>query len=97
MIVYPMLGGEYGYGKAKTAMEDAIAMYFQGGWDDDGKAGKPRKFPEADRTAFDPASIPPNSPLGRLFEEAVKQGAIKHSVGYDIMEARDRGATLWNA
>jgi hypothetical protein len=94
MIVYPMLGGEYGYGKAKTAMEDAIAMYFQGGWDDDGKAGKPRKFPEADRTAFDPASIPPNSPLGRLFEEAVKQGAIKHSVGYDIMEARDRGATL---
>jgi hypothetical protein len=94
MIVYPMLGGEYGYVKAKDAMEDAIAMYFQGGWDDDGKAGKPRKFPEADRTAFDPSKIPPNSPLGRLFEEAVKQGAIKHSVGYDIMEARDRGATL---
>ena len=94
MVVYPMLGGEYGYVKAKDAMEDAIAMYFQGGWDDDGKAGKPRKFPEADRTAFDPSNIPPNSPLGRLFEEAVKQGAIKHSVGYDIMEARDRGATL---
>jgi hypothetical protein len=91
--VYPLLGGEYGYGKTKEAVEDAMAMFLQGGWDDDGKAGKPKKFPEADRTAFDPKKIPPNSPLGRLFKEAIKQGAIKHSVGYDIIEARDRDVT----
>lgn len=91
--VYPMLGGEYGYGKTKTAIEDAMAMFLQGGWDDDGKAGKPKKFPEADRTAFDPKKIPPNSPLGRLYIEAIKRGAIKHSVGYDIIEARDRDIT----
>jgi hypothetical protein len=70
-----------------------MAMFLQGGWDDDGKAGKPKKFPEADRTAFDPKKIPPNSPLGRLYIEAIKRGAIKHSVGYDIIEARDRDIT----
>lgn len=94
MVVYPMLGGEYGYAKASEVMQDTIAMYMQGGWDVGDDPNAPKKFPRADRTIFDPNKIPPNSPLGRLFEQAVKQGAIKHSVGYDIMEARDREAKL---
>lgn len=94
MVVYPMLGGEYGYAKASEVMQDTIAMYMQGGWDVGDDPNAPKKFPRADRTLFDPSKIPSNSPLGRLFEQAVKQGAIKHSVGYDIMEARDREAKL---
>ena len=94
MVVYPMLGGEYGYAKASEVMQDSIAMYMQGGWDVGDDPNAPKKFPRADRTIFDPSKVPPNSPLGRLFERAVKQGAIKHSVGYDIMEARDREAKL---
>jgi len=94
MVVYPLLGAEYGYSRASEVMQDSIAMFMQGGWDRGGDPNAPRKFPSADRTMFDPAKIPPNSPLGRLFIEAVKQGAIKHSVGYDIMQARDREAKL---
>lgn len=94
MVVYPLLGAEYGYSRASEVMQDSIAMFMQGGWDRGDDPNAPRKFPSADRTMFDPAKIPPNSPLGRLFIEAVKQGAIKHSVGYDIMQARDREAKL---
>jgi len=94
MVVYPMLGGEYGYKKASDVMQDTMAMFFQGGWDTDGRPDVKKGFPYSDRTMFDPLKIPPNSPLGRLYEEAIKQGALKHSASYDIMEARDREARL---
>lgn len=94
MVVYPMLGGEYGYKKASDVMQDTMAMFFQGGWDTDGRPDVKKGFPYSDRTMFDPSKIPPNSPLGRLYEEAIKQGALKHSASYDIMEARDREARL---
>jgi hypothetical protein len=94
MVVYPMLGGEYGYKKASDVMQDTMAMFFQGGWDTDGRPDAKKGFPYSDRTMFDPSKIPPNSPLGRLYEEAIKQGALKHSASYDIMEARDREARL---
>ena len=88
--VYPLLGGEYGYAKTSSAIQDAMAMFMQGGWDNDAQPTRPKKFPQSDRTAFDPAKIPPNSPLGRLYKSAIQQGAIKHSTAYDITEARDR-------
>jgi len=88
--VYPLLGGEYGYAKTSSAIQDAMAMFMQGGWDNDAQPTRPKKFPQSDRTAFDPAKIPPNSPLGRLYKSAIQQGAIKHSTAYDISEARDR-------
>jgi hypothetical protein len=95
-VVYPMLGPIYGYDKVATVMQDSIAMYMQGGWDRGDDPSVPKKFPRADRTLFDPAKVPPNSPLGRLFEEAVRQGAIKHSASYDIVEARDRKPELYD-
>jgi hypothetical protein len=94
MVVYPMLGGEYGYKKASDVMQDTMAMFFQGGWDTNGRPNVKKGFPYSDRTMFDPSKIPPNSPFGRLFEEAIKQGALKHSASYDIMDARDREARL---
>jgi hypothetical protein len=89
MIVYPMLSGEYGPRKSQLAMEDATAMYFQGGWDTGGDPDAPRKWPRSDRTLFAEGKIPKNSPLWRLYEEAINQGAIKQSTGYDIVEARE--------
>jgi len=96
MVVYGMLGGEYGYKKAQLAMEDATAMYFQGGWDHKGNPDAEnapwyKKFPRSDRTLFDEDKMPKNSPLRRLYEEAINQGAIKQSIGYDIIEARKSG------
>lgn len=96
--IYPLLGGEYGYDKAATALEDATAMYFQGGWDSTGDVTAPKglrkilslQAPTSDRTIFAEGKIPKNSPLWRLFEEAVNQGAVKQSIGYDIIEARGK-------
>ena len=100
--IYPLLGGEYGYDKTGKALEDATAMYFQGGWDSTGDPTTPKGFlkvislkaPTSDRTIFAEGKIPKNSPLWRLFEEAVNQGAIKQSVGYDILEARGGGKSF---
>ena len=89
MIVYFMLSGKYGLRKSQLAMEDATAMYFQGGWDTGGDPDAPRKWPRSDRTLFAEGKIPKNSPLWRLYEEAINQGAIKQSIGYDIVEARE--------
>jgi hypothetical protein len=91
MSVYPVLAGKHGYDKTALAMEDATKMWFKGGWDNDGAEGIPNRWP-SDRTAF--ADLPKNSPLSRLFDRAVRENALKHSVAYDLLEARGQRMEL---
>jgi hypothetical protein len=96
MTVYPMLAGEYGLDKAQKAMENATRMYFSGGWDNRGDQPDSediKRWP-ADRTIFDPSKIPANSPLGRLYQQALQTNTIKHSTAQDLLEARGQTSTL---
>lgn len=79
MVVYPLLGGKYGMGRALSAMNAAKTKYFQGGWDDNNQFMPDWTFGKGKNV----------SPEYReLYERAVEQGAIRRSSGYEIAEAR---------
>lgn len=87
MVVYPYLAPKYGMNETGNAMEEASRLYFKGGWDNDGQPGGVKKWP-SDRTFG--VNLPKGSPLARLYDAAVRQGAIRRSTGYDILEARKK-------
>ena len=79
MVVYPLLGGKHGMGRAFSAMNAAKTKYFQGGWDDNNQFMPDWTFGKGKNV----------SPEYReLYERAVGQGAIRRSAGYEIAEAR---------
>ena len=87
MVVYPMLASKYGNTETAAAMTDAIAQYYKGGWDNDNIPGGEKKFP-SDKSFG--VGLPPNSPLKKLFDAAVRQSAIRRSSGYDVVEGRKK-------
>jgi len=77
MVVYPMLGGKYGFDKAASAMKAATATYWQGGRDTN--------------TAFMPDhtfGVKATGDLKALYETALANGVLTRSTGYEINEAR---------
>jgi hypothetical protein len=87
MVVFPLLSGRFP-GKAGDALVKAKDIYMSGGWDNDISGEK--------RTISDwsfGVGLPPNSPLGRLYDVAVMQGAIRRSVGYDVVQGRQDNYT----
>ena len=79
MMVYPMLGGEYGYLRAAEAMNRARAIYMKGGID------KNREF-LPDYTYGVSKDLSKGHKL--LYEEALKHSIIKRGVGYELTEMR---------
>jgi hypothetical protein len=79
MVVYPLLGGKYGMGRALSAMNAAKNKYFQGGWDDNNEFLRDWTFGKG-------KNISPE--YKDLYDRAVNQGAIRRSTGYEIAEAR---------
>ena len=79
MMVYPMLGGEYGYLRAAEAMNRARAIYMKGGMD------KNREF-------LPDYTFGMNKDLSKghklLYEEALKHSIIKRGVGYELTDMR---------
>lgn len=79
MVVYPMLGGEYGYLRAGEALNRARAIYMKGGMD------KNREF-------LPDYTFGMNKDLSKghklLYEEALKHSIIKRGVGYELTEMR---------
>ena len=86
-VVFPYLAGRFP-GKAGDALTKAKDIYLAGGWDNDIEGEK--------RTISDwtfGVGLPPNSPLARLYDVAVQQGAIRRSTGYDVIQGRQEEYT----
>jgi hypothetical protein len=86
-VVFPYLAGRFP-GKAGDALTKAKDIYLAGGWDNDIE-GEKRKI--SDWTFG--VGLPPNSPLARLYDAAVMQGAIRRSTGYDVIQGRQEEYT----
>lgn len=83
MVVYPMLAGRYGLGKATSMMIDAAGRYFKGGLDNN------REF-LPDWTFG--ASLKEGDKYYDLYQAAIRQSAIRRGVGYELTELRRRTA-----
>lgn len=83
MVVFPMLAGKYGYSNALKVLSDAFGAYKNGGFDENRQYMPDYTFGKN-----------PNLSAGhkRLYEEAIKQSAIRRGVGYELTEMRNTSA-----
>ena len=77
MVVYPMLGGKYGFDKAASAMKVATAAYWQGGRDTNTDFLPDHTF-----------GVKATGDRKALYEAALANGVLTRSTGYEINEAR---------
>lgn len=77
IVVYPLLAGKYGFGRAADAMKKATAMYWKGGKDDNSEFLPDWTF-----------GAKATGEYKQLYEAAVQRQAIRRSTGYEITEAR---------
>jgi hypothetical protein len=77
IVVYPLLGGRYGFGRAADAMRQATIQYWKGGKDDNSEFLPDWTF-----------GANAKGELKQLYDTAVQQQAIRRSTGYEITEAR---------
>jgi hypothetical protein len=77
IVVYPLLGGKYGFGKAADAMQKATAMYMKGGKDNNSEFLPDFTFGANAKGEFK-----------QLYDAAVQRAAIRRSTGYELTEAR---------
>ena len=73
LVVAPLLGGKYGYGKATSAIEKAFKTYFNGGFDTN-----------SDFSFGAAANLDPK--YKKLYNTAVSRSVIRRSTSYDITE-----------
>jgi hypothetical protein len=77
IVVYPLLGGDYGFGRAADAMRKATAMYWKGGKDNNSEFLPDWTF-----------GAKATGEYKQLYDRAVQVQAIRRSTGYEIAEAR---------
>jgi hypothetical protein len=77
IVVYPLLGGRFGFGRAYDAMRQATALYWKGGKDNNSEFLPDWTF-----------GAKATGELKQLYDVAVQQQAIRRSTGYEITEAR---------
>lgn len=77
IVVYPLLGGKYGFGRAADAMRQATATYWKGGKDNNSEFLPDWTF-----------GAKATGELKQLYDVAVQRQAIRRSTGYEITEAR---------
>jgi hypothetical protein len=78
IVVYPLLGGKYGFDKAAAAMQRATAMYYKGGKDNNSEFLPDHTFGTNAKGEYK-----------QLYDVAVARAAIRRSTGYEITEARN--------
>jgi len=78
IVVYPLLGGKYGFDKAFGAMQRASAMYWKGGKDNNSEFLPDHTF-----------GVNAKGEYKQLYDAAVAVAAIRRSTGYEITEARN--------
>jgi hypothetical protein len=77
IVVYPLLGGKYGFGKTADAMQKATAMYMKGGRDNNSEFLPDFTFGANAKGEYK-----------QLYDAAVQSAAIRRSTGYELTEAR---------
>jgi hypothetical protein len=77
IVVYPLLGGKYGFGKAADAMQKATSMYMKGGKDNNSEFLPDFTFGANAKGEYK-----------QLYDAAVQSAAIRRSTGYELTEAR---------
>jgi hypothetical protein len=77
IVVYPLLGGKYGFDQAFSAMKQAFAMYWKGGKDNNSEFLPDWTF-----------GANAKGELKQLYDRAVQSQAIRRSTGYELTEAR---------
>ena len=77
IVVYPLLGGKYGFGKTADAMQRATAMYMKGGKDNNSEFLPDFTFGANAKGEYK-----------QLYDAAVQSAAIRRSTGYELTEAR---------
>jgi len=77
IVVYPLLGGKYGFGRAAAAMQNATKLYWKGGKDDNSEFLPDWTF-----------GANAKGELKQLYDRAVQSQAIRRSTGYELTEAR---------
>jgi hypothetical protein len=77
IVVFPLLGGKYGFDKATAAMQRATAMYYKGGKDNNSEFLPDFTF-----------GVNAKGEYKQLYDAAVARAAIRRSTGYEITEAR---------
>lgn len=77
IVVFPLLGGKYGFDKATAAMQRATAMYYKGGKDNNSEFLPDFTF-----------GANAKGEHKQLYDAAVARAAIRRSTGYEITEAR---------
>jgi hypothetical protein len=78
IVVYPLLGGKYGFDKAASAMQRATSMYYKGGKDNNSEFLPDHTFGTNAKGEYK-----------QLYDVAVARAAIRRSTGYEITEARN--------
>jgi hypothetical protein len=78
IVVYPLLGGKYGFDKAASAMQRATSMYYKGGKDNNSEFLPDHTFGTNAKGEYK-----------QLYYVAVARAAIRRSTGYEITEARN--------
>ena len=77
IVVFPLLGGKYGFDKATAAMQRATSMYYKGGKDNNSEFLPDFTFGANAKGEYK-----------QLYDTAVARAAIRRSTGYEITEAR---------
>jgi hypothetical protein len=77
IVVYPLLGGKYGFKRSFDAMWKAKTTYLKGGKDDNSEFLPDWTF-----------GAKATGELKQLYDAAVERQAIRRSTGYEIAEAR---------
>lgn len=83
IVVYSLLGGEYGFDNAYDAMRKATSMYMNGGKDNNSDFLPDWTFGKGKNVRSD---------LKRLYDEAVKQSVIRRSTSHEIVDMRKQSA-----
>ena len=77
IVVYPLLGGKYGFARSFDAMWKAKTTYLKGGKDDNSEFMPDWTF-----------GAKATGELKQLYDAAVQRQVIRRSTGYEITEAR---------
>jgi hypothetical protein len=77
IVVYPLLGGKYGFDNAAGAMQRAASMYYKGGKDNNSEFMPDFTFGANAKGEYK-----------QLYDVAVERAAIRRSTGYELTEAR---------
>jgi hypothetical protein len=91
LVVYGLLGGEFGLVDAAAAIKDAFKSYFKFHKDDNTRL-KVLGVPLADRTAFGGKFIDESTPEGRemkeLYDAALANGIVRRTTSQELQETK---------